>query len=446
MILRIPNPLARISVFEWAAPEEREGSMHDFLYRNGELHCEDVPIRQIADQIGTPFYLYSHHTLIQHFRVFDSAFSAIPHLVCFALKANSNLALLRIFAREGAGADVVSGGEIYRALKAGIPPERIVYAGVGKTREEIEFALRSGILMFNVESSPELALINQVAGNLGGKAQVALRINPDVDPQTHPYISTGLKKNKFGIDISRAIEEYRIAMEMDHIEVIGVHQHIGSQITEIAPFVDSLTKIAELIRTLRERGIPIQYLDVGGGLGITYYNENPPTPRVFAEALIAEIQDLGCKVVLEPGRVIVGNAGILVTKVLYLKRTPQKDFVIVDAGMNDLIRPSLYGSYHSILPLVQRDGEGEMLADVVGPICESGDFLAKDRKLPLLGQGELLAVMSAGAYGFAMSSTYNSRPRVPEVLVRGEEIHILRERETWTDLTAGERIPSFLAE
>ncbi|MDH7500283.1 MAG: diaminopimelate decarboxylase [candidate division NC10 bacterium] len=418
--------------------------MHDFQYRDGELYCEEVPIRQIAQEVGTPFYLYSHHTLLHHYRVFDSAFSPIPHLICFALKANSNLAVLRIFAKEGAGADVVSGGEIYRALKAGIPPERIVYAGVGKTREEIEFALQSRILMFNVESPSELHLINGVAQELGKKAQVALRINPDVDPQTHPYIATGLKRNKFGIDISRALEEYQAAMELDHIQVIGVHQHIGSQITDVAPFVEGLTRIAELIGKLRERGIPIRFLDVGGGLGITYYQENPPTPRVFAESLIAVIQGLDCTIVLEPGRVIVGNAGILVTKVLYLKKGGQKNFVIVDAGMNDLIRPSLYGSYHSILPVLQKEGGGGLVADVVGPICESGDFLAKDRTLPPLDQGELLAVMSAGAYGFSMSSNYNSRPRGAEVLVRGREVHLLRERESWEDLIRGERIPAFL--
>jgi diaminopimelate decarboxylase len=418
--------------------------MHDFKYHHGQLYCEGVPIRKIGEEVGTPFYLYSHRTVLQHFRTFDSAFSAIPHLTCFALKANSNLALLKIFAREGAGADVVSGGEIYRAFKAGIPADRIVFAGVGKTREEIEFALRSGILMLNVESSPELDLIDRVARELGTQAQVALRINPNVDSQTHPYISTGLKKNKFGIDISRAVEEYQTAVGMRNIRVIGVHQHIGSQITEVAPFVDSLTRIAELIRTLRECGIPIQYLDVGGGLGITYHDEDPPSPAAFARALIEVVKDLGSTIVLEPGRVIVGNAGILVTQVLYLKRGPQKNFVIVDAGMNDLIRPSLYGSYHSILPVMEKGEEGGLIADVVGPICESGDFLAKDRKLPPLDQGELLAVMSAGAYGFAMSSTYNSRPRVPEVLVRGDEWHILRERETWEDLIRGERIPSFL--
>ena len=418
--------------------------MHDFKYDHGQLCCEGLPIGKIAEEVGTPFYLYSHRTLLRHFQAFDSAFSAIPHLTCFALKANPNLALLRIFAREGAGADVVSGGEIYRAFKAGIPADRVVFAGVGKTRDEIELALRSGILMLNVESSPELALIDRVARELGTQAQVALRINPNVDPQTHPYISTGLKKNKFGIDISRAVEEYQAAMEMRNVQVIGVHQHIGSQITEVAPFVDSLTKIAELIQTLRECGIVIRYLDVGGGLGITYHDEDPPSPTAFARALMEVIKDLGCTIVLEPGRVIVGNAGILVTRVLYLKKGPQKNFLIVDAGMNDLIRPSLYGSYHSILPVMEKGEDGGLIADVVGPICESGDFLAKDRKLPPLDQGELLAVMSAGAYGFAMSSTYNSRPRIPEVLVRGNELHILRERETWEDLIQGEKIPSFL--
>jgi diaminopimelate decarboxylase len=418
--------------------------MHSFFYQGGQLCCEDVPIERIAREVGTPFYLYSHQTLLNHYRAFDSAFANIPHLTCFALKANSNLAILRVFAQEGAGGDVVSGGEIYRALKARIPAERIVYAGVGKSREEIRFALRSGILMFNVESSAELALINEIAGELGTFAPVALRINPDVDPQTHPYISTGLKKNKFGIDIAVAVEEYQAAMEMRHVKVVGVHQHIGSQITEVGPFVDSLTKMSALIQTLRGQGIPIRFLDVGGGLGITYNSESPPTPKAFADALLAVIKDLGCTIVLEPGRVIVGNAGVLVTKVLYLKKAPQKNFVIVDAGMNDLVRPSLYGSYHSILPALQKDGDGEWTADVVGPICESGDFLAKDRKLPPLGQGELLAVMSAGAYGFSMSSTYNSRPRVAEVLVRGKEIHLIRERESWDDLIRGERIPPFL--
>jgi diaminopimelate decarboxylase len=403
--------------------------------------CEEVPIERIAEQVGTPFYLYSHATLTHHFRVFDQAFTGVPHLVCFAMKANSNMALLKLFADLGGGADVVSGGELYRALKAGIAPRRIVFAGVGKTREEMDYALKSDILMFNVESSQELRLLNEVAGAMGTMARVAIRINPDVDPKTHPYISTGLKKSKFGIDISVALEEYRVAEELPHIQVIGVHQHIGSQITEVTPFVDGLVKVAELIAKLRERGFTIDYLDVGGGLGITYKDENPPVPRVFAEALIAVVKDLGCTIILEPGRVIVGNAGVLVTRVLYTKHTPAKHFTVVDAGMNDLIRPSLYGSYHSILPASRKDGRETVVGDVVGPVCESGHFLAKDRSLPVADPGELLVVMSAGAYGYTMSSNYNSRPRPPEIMVKGDRYFTLRERESYEDLIRGERIP-----
>ncbi|MGH7411229.1 MAG: diaminopimelate decarboxylase [Candidatus Methylomirabilis sp.] len=415
--------------------------MHHFQYRGDELMCEEVPIERIAEQVGTPFYLYSHASLTHHFRVFDQAFADIPHLICFAMKANSNLAALKLFADLGGGADVVSGGELYRALKAGIPPRRIVFAGVGKTREEMDYALKSDILMFNVESSQELRLLNEVAGSMGVKARVALRINPDVDPKTHPYISTGLKKSKFGIDISVALEEYRLAKDLPHIQVVGVHQHIGSQITEITPFVDGLVKITKLIVTLRDQGFTIEYLDVGGGLGITYKDENPPVPRVFAEALIAVVKDLGCTIVLEPGRVIAGNAGVLVTRVLYNKSTPAKHFIVVDAGMNDLIRPSLYGSYHSILPARRKDGVEKVVADVVGPVCESGDFLAKDRPMPLPDPGELLVVMSAGAYGHTMSSNYNSRPRPPEIMVKGDRYFTVRERESYEDLIRGERIP-----
>jgi diaminopimelate decarboxylase len=403
--------------------------------------CEEVSIERIADDVGTPFYLYSHSTLTHHFRVFDQAFADIPHLVCFAMKANSNLAILKLFADLGGGADVVSGGELYRALKAGVPPGRVVFAGVGKTREEMEYALKSDILMFNVESSQELRVLNEVAGSAGVSARAALRINPDVDPGTHPYISTGLKQSKFGIDISIALEEYRLAKELPHIQVVGVHQHIGSQITEIAPFVDGLVKITELIGTLRADGFTIEYLDVGGGLGITYKDENPPVPRVFAEALIAVIKGLGCTIILEPGRVIVGNAGVLVTRVLYDKPTPAKHFVVVDAGMNDLIRPSLYGSYHSILPARRQEGRKTVTADVVGPVCESGDFLAKDRSMPLAEPGEVLVVMSAGAYGHTMSSNYNSRARPPEIVVRGDRYFTVRERESYEDLIRGERIP-----
>jgi len=418
--------------------------VHHFEYREGNLYCEEVPVERIAEEVGTPFYLYSHATLVRHFRVFDEAFQGIPHIVCFAVKANANLAILNLFASMGGGADVVSGGELFRALRAGIPPERIVFAGVGKTRAEMVEALKSDILMFNVESSEELALLNQVAASLGTKARVALRINPDVDPKTHPSISTGLRKSKFGIDISQALEGYEAARRLPQIEIVGVHQHIGSQIVEVSPFVDALSKIANLIGLLRERGIKVRYLDVGGGLGITYKDEEPPLPGEFARALIGTVKDLGCTLILEPGRVIVGNAGILVTKVLYRKRTGAKNFLIVDAGMNDLIRPTLYGSYHGIIPVRRGDDRSTLTADVVGPICESGDFLARDRILPEVRPGELLAVMSAGAYGHTMSSNYNARPRAPEVLVKGDRFLIIRERETYEDLIRGERIPEGL--
>jgi len=418
--------------------------MHHFQYRDDVLHCEEMPIPTISREVGTPFYCYSHATLTRHFRVFDEAFAPIPHLICFALKANSNLSILKLFGGMGGGADVVSGGELFRALRAGIPPDRIVYAGVGKSREEIAYALKSDILMFNVESSQELQVISDVASNMGVEARVALRINPDVDPRTHPYISTGLRKSKFGIDISQAVEAYELARELPRVRVVGIHQHIGSQITEVGPFVDALAKIAALIPELRALGVDIRYLDVGGGLGITYKDEEPPIPQVFAEALIGVVKDLDCTIVLEPGRVIVGNAGILVTRVLYTKRTASKDFVVVDAGMNDLIRPSLYGSYHAIIPVHRVERTPNLTADVVGPICESGDFLAKDRELPAVQPGDLLAVMSAGAYGFTMASNYNARPRLPEVLGNGDGYLFIRRREGYEDLIRGEEIPEEL--
>jgi len=413
--------------------------MHHFHYRGDDLYCEEVPVSRIASRVGTPAYLYSHATLTRHFRVFDEAFAGIPHLICFAMKANANLAVLKLFSDLGGGLDVVSGGELFRGLKAGVPPQRIVFAGVGKLREEVAYALKSDILMFNVESGQELRLINEVAVEMGMRARVALRVNPDVDPKTHPYISTGLKKSKFGIDIGQALEEYEAAQALPALEVVGVHQHIGSQITEIGPFVDSLEKTAALVRTLRDRGTHIRYLDVGGGLGITYKDETPPLPAEFARALIGVIRDLDVTLVLEPGRVLVGNAGILVTRVLYTKQSPAKNFVVVDAGMNDLARPSLYGSYHAIQQVRRIGGRPEVTVDVVGPICESGDFLAKDRGLPRCEPGELLAVMSAGAYGHTMSSNYNARPRSPEVMVRGERFYVIRERESFEDLVRGER-------
>lgn len=417
--------------------------MHEFRHINGHLYCERVPVEKIARSVGTPFYLYSRQTLENHFRAFDGAFSEIPHIVSFAVKANANLALLRLFAREGAGADVVSGGELYRALSAGIDPRKIVFAGVGKTEEEIRYALTSDILMLNVESSQEIALINQVARQLRKKARVALRVNPDIDPRTHPYIATGLKKHKFGISISQALEAYHTARTLKNIQLIGVHSHIGSQLTDTKPLEEALEKIIGLVKRLRKIKIGIRYINIGGGLGITYDREEPPHPRDLAKALIPLARGVGCTLILEPGRVIVGNAGILVTRVLYTKRAEDKHFVIVDAGMTDLIRPSLYGAYHEILPVV-RESRKKMVVDVVGPVCESADFLAKDREIPECRPGDLLAVMSAGAYGFAMSSNYNARPRPPEVLVTGQNVSVIRRRETYRDLTRGERIPRFL--
>lgn len=417
--------------------------MHHFVYKGGELHCEEVPVSKIAQDLGTPFYLYSHATLRQHFRAFDGAFNDVPHLTCFAMKSNSNLAILRLFALEGGGADIVSGGELYRALKAGIDVKKIVYSGVGKTIEDIEYALHSGILMFNAESTQEITLLNETAGRMGKKAPVAIRVNPDVDPETHPYISTGLKENKFGIDIAKALEDYTLAAGLKHLRVAGVSCHIGSQLTRVSPFVDALQKLKELIRKLREAGIAIQYLDLGGGLGITYNKEEPPHPREYAAALKKELDTKDLIVVLEPGRVITGNAGILVTKVLYVKSIPEKNFIIVDAAMNDLIRPSLYGSFHGIEP-VRLSERRRIKGDVVGPICESTDFLAKNREMVAFETGDLMAVMSAGAYGFSMSSNYNSRPRAAEVMGKGDKYYVIRDRESHEDLVRGEKIPDFL--
>jgi diaminopimelate decarboxylase len=417
--------------------------MDDFRYVNEELWCEQTPVAKIAEKVGTPFYLYSYHTLRNHFRVFDEAFRSVPHMVCFALKANSNIAVLRTFIREGGGVDIVSGGELYRALQAGADPQKIVYSGVGKRIDEIEFAISSGILMFNVESPQELEMINAVAHGMGKKAGIALRVNPDVDAQTHPHISTGLKENKFGVDMKSAREEYRRAKRFRNLDIRGISCHIGSQVTKVTPFVDALGRLKKLVALLRKDGIRIKYVDLGGGLGITYRNEEPPEPAEYAEAVIRALNELDSTLILEPGRVIVGNAGILVSRVLYTKSNREKNFIVVDAGMNDLIRPSLYNSYHRIQPVI-RKGQREIDADVVGPICESGDYIAKGRRVPAFERGELIAVMSAGAYGFTMSSNYNSRPRVPEVLVDGGRFHVIRKRENYRDLIRGENIPSFL--
>jgi diaminopimelate decarboxylase len=421
--------------------------MHSFEYQQGELYCEQVPVSRIAKELGTPCYIYSHETLIRHFHAYDSAFKDIPHVIAFAMKANSNLAILRLMAREGSGVDIVSGGELFRAMKAGVPASKIVFAGVGKSPDEIRDALKANILMFNVESAAEIRAINDVAASVGAKARIALRINPDVDPKTHPYISTGMKKSKFGIAADRALEEYKMASLMSHIDVVGVHAHIGSQLTDVTPFVDSLKKVVALIDTLKDHDINIRYLNIGGGLGITYSDEKPPLPQELAHAISPLVKGLGLTLVMEPGRVIVGNAGILVTKALYEKAGETKHFIIVDAAMNDLIRPSLYGAYHEIRPVNEAAvHRPKQMVDIVGPVCESGDFLAKERSLPNIQPDDLLAVMSAGAYGFVMASNYNSRPRVPEVLVKGGEFHVIRERETYDDLVKGETIPSFLKE
>lgn len=417
--------------------------MNHFNYQNNELHCEGVAISAIAEQVGTPFYLYSHETLCKHFKAVDDAFADIPHITCFATKSCSNIAILSLFGTLGGGADIVSGGELFRALKAGINPSKIVYSGVGKTKDELRFALKSGILMFNVESVQELETLQAVAEAENTKAPIALRINPDVDPKTHAYISTGLAKNKFGIPIDDAEDIYLQAKNMSNISVVGVSCHIGSQLTTVAPFIESLQKVINFVLRLQDKGISIKYLDMGGGLGIQYNDETPPSPADYAGAIknvLTQLKD--CTLIIEPGRVIVGNAGVLVTKVLYTKQG-NKNFIIVDAAMNDLTRPSLYDAYHAIQPVKKTDNN-EAVADIVGPICETGDFLAKDRLLPICTQGDLLVVMSSGAYGFTMSSNYNSRPRVAEVLAHGTEFYTIRQRETMEALIQGETIPKFI--
>ncbi len=407
--------------------------MHYFHIKEGQLWAEEVPVMRIIKQVSTPVYIYSARTLRRHFHAFDSAFYSIPHFTCFSVKCNSNLGVLRLLQGEGAGADVVSGGELYRALRANISPEKIVFSGVGKQEGEIREALRAGILMFNVESLQELERINEIAISMGKKARISFRINPDVDPRTHPYISTGLKENKFGIDINDAVYAYKSAQEMSGVEPVGIDCHIGSQLTEISPFLDALDRLKILYTELKDCGIRIRYLDIGGGLGIPYKEEEPPHPREFGEALSRSLGGYPITLILEPGRVIAGNAGILATRVIYTKETRTKNFLIVDAGMNDLIRPCLYGSYHRIAEVEPKKRE-EKVYDVVGPICESGDFLAKDRVLPEIKEGEYLAVFSVGAYGFVMSSQYNSRPRAAEVMVEGDTFSIIRDRETYRDL------------
>src|SRR5882724_5539069 len=418
--------------------------MTAFAYQGSELCCEEVPLAKIAQDVGTPCYIYSRRMLVEGYRALDQAFAGLPHLICYAMKANANLAILRVFLDQGGGLDIVSGGELFRALRAGADPQRIVFAGVGKSAEEIEAALRADILLFNVESPQELKAIHAVAAKLGTPARVAVRVNPDVDPKTHPYISTGLQQSKFGVPIQEALELYRSMRALNHLAPVGVHAHIGSQITQVAPFQESLAKLVPLVKALRQDGFNIQYLDIGGGIGIRYKDESPPAPIEYAKTLRPLLDALACMVLMEPGRFLVGNAGSLVTRVLYEKANQDKKFLVVDGGMNDLIRPSLYNAYHTIVPVVQRaNGHAEVTLDVVGPICESGDFLAKDRSLPACQPGDLLAVLSAGAYGFAMASNYNARPRVPEVMVNGDRFAVIRARETYEDLIRGEIIPTW---
>lgn len=417
--------------------------MNHFQYQNDILHCENVSIPEIADAVGTPFYLYSHATLIRHFHAFDSAFDGFDRLVCYSAKANTSLGVLKILCDEGAGLDIVSGGELYKGLKAGFRPETIVYSGVGKRIDEIDFALNTGILMFNIESREELNLLQVRAKALDRTARISIRVNPDVDPKTHPHISTGLKKNKFGIDVETALETYAAASRMDHVEIVGIDCHIGSQITQVDPFEEALNSLVDLIDRLRRMGIGIRYLDMGGGLGITYRDEQPPHPSEYADAIRKVLGDRKLTLVFEPGRVLVGNAGILVTRVLYRKHSPAKEFVITDAAMNDLMRPVLYGAFHDIRPVDRRETLPEIVADVVGPICESGDFLAQMRTLPSVRRGDLLAVMSAGAYGFSMSSNYCSRLRAAEVLVKEDRFAVIRERETYEDLVRKEKTADF---
>ena len=417
--------------------------MHEFKYKGKELFCEDVGIRGIAAAVGTPFYLYSHKTLIDHYRKLRAAFAELNPLICFSMKANSNLAVVTALVKAGAGLDVVSGGELYKALKVGCDSKKIVYASVGKTEQEIETAIRSGILFFNIESLPELVLIDKIAKRLDRVVDCALRANPDIDPHTHKFITTGKAENKFGLDFRTVEDTFLSAAKYHNVRLRGIHIHIGSQITESEPFRKAINKIGTLIGNIRRKGARVDWLNIGGGLGIIYNKEKPQTAARFAKTVIPLVRKINVRLILEPGRFIAGNSGILVAKVTYVKKTRSKNFVITDAAMNDLLRPSLYDAYHEILPVMSAPRK-KILADVVGPICESGDVLARDRKLPEFEPGELIAVMGAGAYGFTMSSNYNSRPRAAEVMVIRGKFYVVREREKYEDLIKGESIPKEL--
>jgi diaminopimelate decarboxylase len=415
--------------------------MDFFDYQNDRLFAEQVDLQQLAARHGTPLYVYSRATLERHWNAFDQALGDHKHLVCYAVKANSNVAILALLARLGSGFDIVSAGELARVLHAGGDPSKVVFSGVGKTVVEIEQALAAGIRCFNVESAAELQRLDEVAASHGVVAPVSLRVNPDVDANTHPYISTGLRENKFGISVEHALQAYQWAADAKHLRVEGLDCHIGSQLTEISPFVDALNRVLELVQRIEEQGIDIHHLDLGGGLGVRYQNEQPPSPKQYVRPLMARLANTSKEILIEPGRAIAANAGILLTEVQYLKESDEKNFAIVDAAMNDLIRPALYSAWQDIVPVAPRSHSTKTY-DVVGPVCETGDFLGKQRELAI-EQGDLLAVRSAGAYGFTMSSNYNSRPRAAEVLVDGDQAHLIRRRETLEELFSQERIPDF---
>lgn len=416
--------------------------MHDFHYRDNRLYCENIEVAKLAAQFGTPLYVYSHHTIIDHYLKLKKAFADLKPLICFSAKSNSNLTILKTLVSRGAGLDIVSGGELYRAKKIGVDPKKIVYASVGKTEKEIEEAVRASIFAFNVESLQEMGLISEVATRLKKDARVCLRLNPNIDPHTHRYITTGTVESKFGVDFEMARIIFLNRNNFKGVKLVGLHVHIGSQITQVKPFLAALKRICAFIDILKKMGVVLECLNIGGGLGIIYKDEKPQTAKEFASVVMPILKKTGLKIILEPGRFIVGNAGILVTKVIYLKDTSVKRFVIVDAGMNDLMRPSLYEAYHEIAPLDKNKFKDQALkeSDVVGPICESGDFLAKNRELPCFESGDLLAVFGAGAYGFSMSSNYNSRCRPAEVFVKGNRCYLIRSREVLADLTRQEKV------
>ncbi|MDG2231644.1 MAG: diaminopimelate decarboxylase [Paracoccaceae bacterium] len=421
--------------------------MDHFLYRDGLLHAEDVAIQDIAEQVGTPFYVYSTATLIRHFKLFDEALDGLDHLVCFAMKAASNQAILKTLGNLGAGMDVVSGGEYLRARAAGVPSERIVFSGVGKTRSEMHQALQGGVRQFNIESEPELHLLNEVALSLGRTAPITIRVNPDVDAKTHAKIATGKSENKFGIPISRARDVYAQAAQLKGLDIVGIDVHIGSQLTELEPFVAAYRKLAELTKTLRSDGHNIRRLDLGGGLGIPYTrsNEAPPLPTDYGAVVKRELGHLGCEIEIEPGRLIAGNAGLLVSSVIYVKSGEDREFLILDAAMNDLVRPAMYDAHHDIVPVIEpAAGTEQAVYDIVGPVCESGDTFAKGRHLVAQQQGDLVAFRSAGAYGAVMSSEYNTRPLIPEVLVNGDQFAVIRARPSYDDIINRETLPDWL--